>query len=73
MDIKKVRCHWDEQEHDPVDETRAIDVRKSCTGEEAVAHMKESAFKHKMYVYTTDEEALLDFIAVNWASVTVVE
>lgn len=73
MNIKKVRCHWMDQEHDPEDESKTLDMNKSCTGEEAVALMRESARKYKMYTYTTDEQALEDFLVVYWATMEEVE
>ena len=35
--------------------------------EEAVATQRSRAYSVRQYVYQSDEEALLDFIAVNWA------
>ena len=37
------------------------------SAEEAVATQKARAYRIRQYVYESDEEALLDFIAVNWA------
>lgn len=74
MDIKKVRCYWMDMERNPQDpDGEPLHVHKSCTGEEAVALMRESALKYRMYVYTTDEQALEDFLAVYWATMEVVE
>ena len=35
--------------------------------EEAIKRAKETAYRHG-YTYSNDEDALQDFIAVNWAS-----
>lgn len=35
--------------------------------EEAINEQKRNALNFHKYVYESDEEALLDFIAVNWA------
>ena len=35
--------------------------------EKAVATQRARAYSVRQYVYESDEEALLDFIAVNWA------
>ena len=35
--------------------------------DEAVATQRSKAYSVRQYVYESDEEALLDFIAVNWA------
>jgi hypothetical protein len=37
------------------------------TAEEAIKRAKETA-NHRGYTYSNDEDALQDFIAVNWAS-----
>ena len=37
------------------------------TVEEAIKRIKETA-NHRGYTYSNDEDALQDFIAVNWAS-----
>lgn len=37
------------------------------SAEEAAARQRARAYSVRQYVYESDEEALLDFIAVNWA------
>ena len=42
-------------------------VVKTVTVEEAIKLQREGAYKAHQFVYTSDQEALDDFIAVNWA------
>ncbi len=50
---------------EPVGENNTRVIRVSV--EEAIKQSKTNAYRHG-YAYSNDEEALQDFIAVNWAS-----
>ena len=49
------------EQHEDGDKLMRVSV------EEAVATQRSRAYSVRQYTYESDEEALLDFIAVNWA------